>query len=105
MLYIYTSTLTNNKNLFTLDKLSNQYSTEIEVPGFSKEDLDVTIKTENEGDLVTVKASNGKKKAEASLWIPSAADSSQLKASAENGLLTLTIPLKGEHQPKKIKVT
>jgi len=28
-----------------------------------------------------------------------------LKASAENGLLTLSVPVKGAYQPKKVKVT
>jgi HSP20 family molecular chaperone IbpA len=94
-----------NKDSFVLDKMSNEYVSEIEVPGFSKEDLDITVKRDEIGDLVTVKASNAKRKAEASLWIPSAADVSLLKASAENGLLTLSVPVKGAYQPKKVKVT
>jgi len=94
-----------NKDSFVLDKMSNEYISEIEVPGFSKEDLDITVKRDEIGDLVTVKASNAKRKAEASLWIPSAADASLLKASAENGLLTLSVPVKGAYQPKKVKVT
>gem|GEM_PF-1695627 len=94
-----------NKDSFVLDKMSNEYVSEIEVPGFSKEDLDITVKRDEIGDLVTVKASNAKRKAEASLWIPSAADASLLKASAENGLLTLSVPVKGAYQPKKVKVT
>jgi HSP20 family molecular chaperone IbpA len=93
-----------NKDSFVLDKMSNEYVSEIEVPGFSKEDLDITVKRDEIGDLVTVKASNAKRKAEASLWIPSAADASLLKASAENGLLTLSVPVKGAYQPKKVKV-
>jgi len=94
-----------NKDSFILDKMSGEYVSEIEVPGFSKEDLDITVKRDEIGDLVTVKASNAKRKAEASLWIPSAADASLLKASAENGLLTLSVPVKGAYQPKKVKVT
>jgi HSP20 family molecular chaperone IbpA len=94
-----------NKDSFVLDKMSNEYVSEIEVPGFSKEDLDITVKRDEIGDLVTVKASNTKRKAEVSLWIPSAADASLLKASAENGLLTLSVPIKGAYQPKKVKVT
>ena len=94
-----------NKDSFVLDKMSNEYVSEIEVPGFSKEDLDITVKREDIGDSVTIKASNAKRKAEASLWIPSAADASLLKASAENGLLTLSVPVKGAYQPKKVKVT
>jgi HSP20 family molecular chaperone IbpA len=94
-----------NKDSFVLDKMSNEYVSEIEVPGFSKEDLDITVKRDEIGDLVTVKASSAKRKAEASLWIPSAADASLLKASAENGLLTLSVPVKGAYQPKKVKVT
>ena len=95
-----------NKDSFILDKMSGEYVSEIEVPGFAKEDLDITVKRENEiGDLVAIKASNGKRKAEASLWIPTAADASLLKASAENGLLTLSVPVKGAYLPKKVKVT
>ena len=94
-----------NKDSFSLDKMSGEYVSEIEVPGFCKEDLDITVKRLELGDFVTIKASNTKRKAEASLWVPSAADVSLLRASAENGLLTLSVPVKGAYQPKKVKVT
>ena len=94
-----------NKDTFLLDKMSGEYVSEIEVPGFCKEDLDITVKRLELGDSVTIKASNTKRKAEASLWVPSAADASLLRASAENGLLTLSVPVKGAYQPKKVKVT
>lgn len=94
-----------NKDSFSLDKMSGEYVSEIEVPGFCKEDLDITVKRLELGDSVTIKASNTKRKAEASLWVPSAADASLLRASAENGLLTLSVPVKGSYQPKKVKVT
>ena len=94
-----------NKDSFSLDKMSGEYVSEIEVPGFCKEDLDITVKRLELGDFVTIKASNTKRKAEASLWVPSAADASLLRASAENGLLTLSVPVKGSYQPKKVKVT
>ena len=94
-----------NKDTFLLDKMSGEYVSEIEVPGFCKEDLDITVKRLELGDSVTIKASNTKRKAEASLWVPSAADASLLRASAENGLLTLSVPVKGSYQPKKVKVT
>lgn len=94
-----------SKDSFSLDKMSGEYVSEIEVPGFCKEDLDITVKRLELGDSVTIKASNAKRKAEASLWVPSAADASLLRASAENGLLTLSVPVKVAYQPKKVKVT
>jgi len=94
----------SNKDSFILDKLSNEYICEIEVPGFSKEDLDISIKNEDLGERITIKAKNDKRKGETSLWVPSAADASLAKASAENGLLTIAIPLKNNFQPKKLKV-
>lgn len=108
--YIYNNDQFQNINslsrndAFTLDKLSNEYVCEVEVPGFSKEDLDISVKNEELGELITIKAKNNKRKGETSLWVPSAADGSLAKASAENGLLTIAIPLKNNFQPKKLKV-
>lgn len=96
--------LNAHQNGFTLDKLSNEYICEIEVPGFSKEDLDVSVKTEDLGELITIKGNSDKRKAETSVWVPSAADASLAKASAKNGLLTIAVPLKNNFQPKKLKV-
>jgi len=96
--------LTSHANSFTLDKLSNEYICEVEVPGFSKEDLDVSVKTEDLGELITIKGNNDKRKIETSLWVPSAADASLAKATATNGILTITVPLKNNFQPKKLKV-
>ena len=33
-----------NKDTFLLDKMSGEYVSEIEVPGFCKEDLDITVR-------------------------------------------------------------
>jgi HSP20 family molecular chaperone IbpA len=96
--------LNAHQNGFTLDKLSNEYICEIEVPGFSREDLDVSVKTEDLGELITIKGNSDKRKAETSVWVPSAADASLAKASAKNGLLTIAVPLKNSFQPKKLKV-
>jgi HSP20 family molecular chaperone IbpA len=96
--------LNTNQNVFALDKLSNEYICEIEVPGFSREDLDVSLKTEDLGEVITIKGNNNKRKAETCLLLPSAADASLAKASAKNGLLTIAVPLKNNFQPKKLKV-
>jgi HSP20 family molecular chaperone IbpA len=106
--YIMTSKgskLGTSKASFELDKMAGEYLSEIEVAGFSKEDLDITVKKESCGDVVTINAVNSKRKAEISLLIPAAADASLLRASSEYGLLTLSAPVKGGYQPKRIKVT
>jgi len=94
----------SQRDSFALDKLSNEYICEVEIPGFAKEDIDISIKNEDLGEVITVKAKNNKRKGETYLWVPAAADASLAKASAENGLLTIAIPLKNNFQPKKLKV-
>jgi HSP20 family protein len=80
------------------------YTLEVELPGVKKEDISVNV----EANLVKVsavrKCAGGELKYERGYHISDEIDSANIKASSENGVLTLTLTRKPEAQSKQIAV-
>ena len=87
----------------TLDLVhdDNNYIFEVELPGFNKGDIDITIKQNN----LILKASNDKRKREKAIALPQDIDGEKISANLKNGVLTITIPKKVKGDCKKVKVT
>ena len=89
---------------------------EAEVPGLSKDDLDINV----ENDVLTIYGQSRTEKDEKtehyhvrerqfgrisrSIVLPKTADVDRLEAKVENGVLTLTIPVREEAKPRRIEV-
>jgi len=87
----------------TLDLVhdDNNYIFEVELPGFSKGDIDITIKDKH----LVLKALNDKRKREKAIRLPEDIDGEKIAANLKNGMLTITIPKKVKGDGKRIKVT
>ena len=80
----------------------DSYSFEVELPGFDKKDVSVTI---NENNELKVHALNKETKKERSkrIILPKDINSDTIKANLKNGLLKITI-FKGSKKSSKIKI-
>jgi HSP20 family protein len=80
------------------------YTLEVDLPGVKKEDISVNV----EASLVKIsavrKCAGGELKYERGYSISDEIDSANIKASCENGVLTLTLTRKPEAQSKQIAV-
>lgn len=90
----------NNYSDFVLE--NDQYSLEIPLAGFKKENIDITTNQE----YLTVKATRkeGKVKYEKSFYLPRKVDLSEVKAKHEDGLLTITFGKENKKLLNKIKI-
>lgn len=98
-----------NDSIFNYDRgysdfiLENdQYSLEIPLAGFKKENIDITTNQE----YLTIKATRkeGKVKYEKSFYLPRKVDLSEVKAKHEDGLLTITFGKENKKLLNKIKI-
>lgn len=106
-------------NFFPIDVTENDgaYVVRAEIPGFKKEDIQVSV----HGDQVTVSAETQKEKEEKkgdqvilrecsygrqyrSFTLPQMVDDTKTTAKYENGVLKLTLPKKADGAMKKIAV-
>lgn len=96
---------------------SDRYRVSMDLPGFSKDDLDVTIddgvltirgerKSENEEtkDGKVVRRERFRGTVERSLKLGKKVDSTKIEASYRNGVLELVIPFAPEAQPVRLQL-
>ncbi|NBP01026.1 MAG: Hsp20/alpha crystallin family protein [Proteobacteria bacterium] len=81
---------------------NDQYSLEVPLAGFKKENIDLTTNQE----YLTIKATRkeGKVKYEKSFYLPREVDLSEVKAKHEDGLLTITFGKENRELQNKIKI-
>ena len=94
---------TLNYNTYSDFVLENdQYSLEIPLAGFKKENIDITTNQE----YLTIKATRkeGKVKYEKYFYLPRKVDLSEVKAKHEDGLLTVTFGKENKKLQNKIKI-
>jgi HSP20 family protein len=87
------------------------YAVRLELPGVSKDKIDVQV----DQDVLTIKVSEKSGDAEGSdqqysryersIRLPREVDASAIKASSENGLLTVHLPKSEEEKPRRIDVS
>jgi HSP20 family protein len=91
------------------------YTLRFDVPGVDPNDVDLTV----EGNVLTVTADRPLEETEGATWLlrerPSGShsrevrlgdrlDTSQVKASYDNGVLTVEIPMRAEAKPHKVSI-
>ncbi len=82
------------------------YILEFDIPGFSKEE--VNIEVENNNLVVTAhsKSNKGRKDAYYSLYVDTYSyDTENITSSLQNGVLTVNLPKTAKSQKRKIEVT
>jgi len=89
------------------DESEDAYELRIEVPGFSKKQIQIEIdqtllKVLADGNGVSQKSVEIKKKH--NIRLPEGVDSGKASASLENGVLSIRLPKKTARKPLKIKV-
>jgi HSP20 family protein len=87
-------------NLAGFTKKYDHYVTEIDVPGFGKGDLDLTVK---EG-VIFVSGKKENRSLYHEILIPEHADIDMASAETENGILRISIPVLEDAKPKRIEV-
>lgn len=98
-----------------VEDIGDAYRMQSELPGFKKEDISIDVN----GDCMTVKAEHSEEKEEGHRFIRrerymsslsrsfdiSGIDAENIKASYENGILTLTLPKMKEKAPEGHRIT
>lgn len=85
----------------SLQELKNKYLIELELPGYKKEDIVITVK-DSQLNIGADNKSRGKRLKKVAL--PKDVDESKLKAKLESGILTISLYKKEECKPREIKV-
>ena len=87
----------------TLDLVpdDDNYIFDVELPGFNKEDVNVSIKQNN----LILNAKNKKRERNKTITLPQDINAEKISANLKNGVLTITIPKKVKGSSKRIKVT
>jgi len=80
----------------------NQYSLEIPLAGFKKENIDIT--TDQEYITINANRKNGEVKYQKSFYLPRKVDLSEIKAKHEDGLLTITFQKENKKLQNKVKI-
>ena len=88
-----------------ITKNATQYTIEVEVPGFDKQDIAIT--TRNSVLLIEGKKTKGlgTKQIGDAMRIPDDVDGLKITASVENGMVLIGMPLKKSAKLRKIKIT
>jgi HSP20 family protein len=102
---------------FDVVEKADRFEARIEIPGVSKEDIDVQIdgasvrvkaevktKTEAEEGTKVLHTNRATQSWVRSFALPAEVDESRAEAAYENGVLTLTLPKKEVVQPKRLAV-
>jgi len=81
----------------------NSYKFDMELPGFSKQQVNISVKDKT----LSISANNKKLKKQRSkeITIPSDSDIDNIQAKLENGILTITIGKLEQNNLKSIKVS
>jgi len=77
------------------------YSFEVDLPGFTKSDIKVDLKQNN----LILTAKNDSRERNKTVTLPQDIDGDKISASLKNGVLNITIPKKVKGDCKRIKVT
>lgn len=77
------------------------YSFEVDLPGFTKNDIKVDLKQNN----LILTAKNDSRERNKTVTLPQDIDGDKISASLKNGVLNITIPKKVKGDCKRIKVT
>ena len=77
------------------------YSFEVDLPGFTKNDIKVDLKQNN----LILTAKNESRERNKTVTLPQDIDGDKISASLKNGVLNITIPKKVKGDCKRIKVT
>ena len=81
-------------------KSDQDYEVHVEVPGFKPEDIEVTYHDRT----LEISAKREGATLRRAYTVPTTIDTESISARAEHGLLTVKLPSKPEHKPRKIKV-
>lgn len=82
----------------------NNYFAEVEAPGFNKSNLTVEVREDEGAEYVAIEGERNGIKYKKEIWLPNECDSSDLKASLNDGILTLSLPIKTKTNLRKIKI-
>jgi len=98
---ILTETFDGYSRRIEIDEQDNVYVATLELPGFKKEEVDVTL----DNQFLVIKAKNAKsevsKTLDLALW---EIDFSKIDARLEHGLLTVTLSKTERAKPSKIEI-
>ena len=86
-----------------VEKTDDGYKAQVEVPGYNKENLSISVENK---DLLVVRSTKkeDEKKVLYRLQLDKNTDPKKIKAKTEHGVLFLTLPNGSEHQNKCIKI-
>ncbi|MDR3001541.1 MAG: Hsp20/alpha crystallin family protein [Fibromonadaceae bacterium] len=87
-----------------LSENNGVYTLEVELPGVKKEDISVSVEANLLKIAAVRKRAEEELKYEREFHLSNEMDSANIKASNENGVLTLTLARKPEAQSKRITV-
>jgi HSP20 family protein len=83
-----------------ISRKDNGYLVEIPVPGFSPDQIEVTV----QDDTVMISGSSERRNFTRQIVLPDEIDPENISATVENGMLRLQLPVRPQAQPRKIAI-
>lgn len=100
MYYYYTYSTNNYSSFVEKDGI---YSLSLGVPGFAKEDIEIS--SEYSGELIIKGSSKQFGEFEVVKYLPEDIDNETIKASVKNGVLEITVQKSKTQKGRKIQIT
>jgi len=115
----YFDACTNKIPPLNVWEYNDRYEVEVELPGFSSEEVSMQVKehmliikstdklnldVSDESKKYLYKENNAKGTFERQLIVPDDVDESKIKASMKNGMLMVVVPKKESEQPQSIEI-
>ena len=102
--YVWDELFSSSELPYNWDEKDNDLSLELDIPGFSKEEVEVKSKLGVVSISGSPKAENRRKKFKLSFKMPNSVDGDLAAAELANGVLRVTIPKKEIAIPKEVVV-
>lgn len=100
--YIWDDFIGSSEHSYSWNEKDNSIDLELDIPGFSKEEIDVKSKANVISISGKPKEGNKRREFKLSFKVPSSVNADATKAELNNGVLELSVPKKAEELSKDI---
>lgn len=93
--------LSNYYNVYYLNEEDDKYALELDLPGFKKDEVSISVENKSSNSFIHVKAVNKRRSYEKKFSVSEKFDLQNVKASLVDGVLKIAIKLKEEEESRK----
>lgn len=100
----YLSDYLNDWDIYYLKKEDDKYVLELDLPGFKKDEVSISVENKNASNYLHVKGENKRRSYQKKFSISEKLDLQTVKASLVDGVLKIAIKLREEEEESRKKI-